>query len=73
MLNAAPLTVDSVFAAKLPARQLYDEGSSILYRCAACALDDEVHGHIELRGIAANLDLLVLLHDASWTMGASPR
>lgn len=47
MPNAAPLTVDSVFAANLPARPLYDEGSSILYRCAACALDDEVHGHIE--------------------------
>jgi hypothetical protein len=70
---AAPLAVDRIFAAERPARQLNDDGGSILYRCAACTADAPAHWHIELHGIAANLDLVVLLHDAADAAIAPPR
>ena len=62
---AAPLQVDRVSADHRAARVRYDDGGSIVYACDACAPDRSVRWHLELHGIAANLDLIVLLHDAA--------
>lgn len=69
--NAAPMTIGRVTAGGSPARLLYDDGGSTLYRCAACAADASVHWQVDVRGIAGNLDLIVLPH-AQDVSGAEP-
>ena len=59
---STPFAIEEVAASHLPARQLDDDGGSILYRCAACPADSGAHWHIVVRAVEANLDLVVLLH-----------
>ena len=59
---AAPMSIDKVAADGRAAALLYDDGGSLVYRCAACAPQTPVHWRIQLRGIEANLDLVVLPH-----------
>ncbi|MDR2012771.1 MAG: hypothetical protein LBQ20_07000 [Rhodanobacter sp.] len=56
----AAMTVKEVQVAGKSESPLYDDGGSILYRCSACVGDEPVHWQIDLNGVAANLDLVVL-------------
>jgi hypothetical protein len=60
----ASMTDVAVSAAGRPARLLYDDGNSFVYACADCAADAAANWHVELNGIAGNLDLIVLPRDA---------
>ncbi|MEO5559738.1 MAG: hypothetical protein ABIO49_07985 [Dokdonella sp.] len=70
MRFAAAMDVTSITASGRPVRQLYEGDGTFLYGCSACAIDADVHWHIELVGIAGNLDLIVLLHEGAGKMGA---
>lgn len=60
--SAAPMEVLRADVDGKSALLLGDDGSSRVYRCAACAPVAPVHWHIELTGIEVNLDLAVLVH-----------
>lgn len=57
---AMPLNVRKVTADGRPAQLLFDDGGSMLYRCAGCARDATVHWRFELEGNQDKLDLAVL-------------
>lgn len=57
---AAPMGVHSVVADGRPAKQLYDDGGSILFGCAACDPSSTVHWHFALDAVEDNLDLAVI-------------
>jgi hypothetical protein len=54
-----PLIIHEVIANDEPARQLYTDGKSFVYRCANCVSDAPVHWQMKLDAIADNLDLIV--------------
>lgn len=60
MPNAAPMRVERIEAAGQPAALRGEDGSSFVYRCDACAPDKAARWRIELNGIQANLDVVVL-------------
>ncbi|MEO7324591.1 MAG: hypothetical protein ABIW82_07160 [Dokdonella sp.] len=70
MRFAAPMDVTSITASGRPVRLLYEGDGSFVYGCSACATDADVHWHIELFGIAGNLDLFVLLHEGAGKVSA---
>ena len=57
----AGLTIGSATANGMPAKLMHSDGKAFLYRCEACGADAAVHWRIPLDGVAANLDVTVLL------------
>jgi hypothetical protein len=57
----AALTIRHAVANGAPATALYGDGKMFAYRCASCADSSRAHWHIDLNGVAANLDIVALL------------
>lgn len=55
-----PLSVRAAEIDGKPAQALFADGRMFVYRCVDCARDALAHWHLDLDGVAANLDLVVL-------------
>lgn len=58
--EAAPMSIRSITANDHPAQLMGSDGSSFAYRCAGCAAGSRVTWVVQIEGIEANLDLVVL-------------
>jgi hypothetical protein len=57
------LVVRSADVGGKPAQALFEDGRMFVYRCVDCARDVRAHWRLDLVGLAANLDLVVLPAD----------